>query len=90
MADVDLREIESDEEGYVTCYVAPTDLFKAKDAIEAEKGETNFVVLENKLIPQEYIELSEEDKTQFNRLLALLDDCDDVQQVYHNVENIAA
>ncbi len=64
-------------------------MFKAKDAIEAEKGETNFVVLENKLIPQEYIELSEEDKTQFNRLLALLDDCDDVQQVYHNVENIA-
>lgn len=89
MADVDVVDVESDDEGYVTVYVGPTDLFKAKDAIEAAKGETNFVILENKLLPQETVELtSEEDINLFKRLLTLLDDVDDVQNVYHNVSNL--
>ncbi|MBO4538349.1 MAG: YebC/PmpR family DNA-binding transcriptional regulator [Erysipelotrichaceae bacterium] len=41
------------------------------------------------MIPQEYISLdSEEDRNQLNRLLTYLDDVDDVQQVYHNVDNL--
>ncbi|MBO4538350.1 MAG: YebC/PmpR family DNA-binding transcriptional regulator, partial [Erysipelotrichaceae bacterium] len=36
MAEVDVLDVESDEEGYVNLYVASTDLFKAKDALEAE------------------------------------------------------
>ncbi len=89
MAEVDVLDVESDDEGYVTLYVAPTDLFKAKDALEADKGEIEFAVLENKMLPQEYITLdSEEDRNQLNRLLTYLDDVDDVQQVYHNVENL--
>ena len=88
MAEVDIDDTESDEEGYVTVYVAPSDLFKAKDAIEAAKGETEFVILETKLLAQETVTLNDDDKAVFNRLLTLLDDCDDVQQVYHNVENI--
>ena len=89
MAEVDVLDVESDDEGYVTLYVAPTDLFKAKDVLEADKGEIEFAVLENKMLPQEYITLdSEEDRNQLNRLLTYLDDVDDVQQVYHNVENL--
>ncbi len=89
MADVDVKDVESDDEGYVTVYVGPTDLFKAKDAIEAAKGETNFVVLENKMLPQDTVELTaEEDVNLFKRLLTLLDDVDDVQNVYHNVSNL--
>ena len=30
--------------------------------------------------------LSEEDKVKFERMLEMLDDCEDVQQVYHNVD----
>ena len=29
---------------------------------------------------------SEEDKAKFERMLEMLDDCEDVQQVYHNVD----
>ena len=37
------------------------------------------------MIPQNYLELSaDEDITNINRILDLLDDDDDVQQVYHN------
>jgi len=89
MAEVDVLDVEEDDEGYVTVYVAPTDLFKAKDAVEEAKGETEFVVLENKMLPQEYVTLdSEEDRNQINRLLTFLDDVDDVQQIYHNVDNL--
>lgn len=88
MAEVDVDEIESDSEGYVTVYVAPTDLFKAKDAIESAKGETEFAILENKLLAQETVSIEGEDKELFQRLLNLLDDIDDVQAVYHNVDNL--
>lgn len=87
MAEVDLQEIES-EEGYVTCYVNPTDLYKAKDAIEEAKGETKFEVMEIKMLPQEYVTLEGDDAALFKRLLDLLDDVDDVQQVFHNVEGM--
>ena len=87
MGEVDVQDVEGDEEGYVTVYVGPTDLFRAKEAIESGLGETEFVVLENKMLPQEYVTLNEEDLAQFKRLMTLLDDVDDVQQVYHNVEN---
>ena len=39
------------------------------------------------MLPQNYVELTgEEDKKQFQRILDLLDDEDDVQNVYHNAE----
>ena len=39
------------------------------------------------MIPQNYVALSgEEDKKMFARIMDLLDEDDDVQNVYHNVE----
>ena len=39
------------------------------------------------MIPQNYVTLtSEEDKKQFERILDLLDEEDDVQNVFHNAE----
>jgi transcriptional/translational regulatory protein YebC/TACO1 len=39
------------------------------------------------MLPQEYVTLEDEhDKEMWNRLLNLLDEVDDVQEVYHNVE----
>ena len=37
-------------------------------------------------LPKEKITLNEEDKIIFEKVLALLDDVEDVQNVYHNVE----
>ena len=40
------------------------------------------------MIPQNYVSLtSEEDKKNFEKILDLLDDEDDVQNVYHNAED---
>lgn len=83
-ADVDVYEVEK-EEDLVSVNVAPSDLHKAKIAIEEQLGEVNFEVLETDLIPSEYTTLEGEDLVLFERLLSLLDDVDDVQKVYHNV-----
>ncbi len=47
-----------------------------------------YEVLESKMVPSEEVELEGEDLELFRRLVTLLDDVDDVQNVYHNVSNL--
>lgn len=84
-AECDVKEMEV-EEGVMTLYVEPTDLFKVKDAVDSLISECEFSVLEITYLPSEYIELDGEDKELFERLLNLLNDVDDVQNIYHNVK----
>ena len=71
----------------MTVTVDPTDFHKAKEAIDALIPDVEYDACEITMLPQEYVTLeSEEDKESWNRLLTMLDDCDDVQKVYHNVE----
>lgn len=86
-ADVDLKDIEI-EDGMMTITVETTDLNKAKEAIEALIPDVKFEMLEPTMIANEYVELEGEDKMLFERLVTLLDDVDDVQNVYHNVSNL--
>ena len=72
----------------MTITVDPTDLTKAKEAIEEAIEGVNFDILEDTMLANEYVELHGEDLKLFQRLVTLLDDVDDVQQVYHNVSNI--
>lgn len=85
--DIDLREIEI-EEGFMTITVDPTQLDDAKEAIEELIPDVKFQVLENKMVPNDTVSLEGEDKDLFKRLVTLLDDVDDVQNVYHNVDNL--
>ena len=87
MADIDVRDIEV-EDGYMTVTVDPTQLDDAKTAVESLIEGVKFEVLEDKMVPNETVTLSGEDLTLFKRLVTLLEDVDDVQNVYHNVENI--
>lgn len=87
MAEVDLKDIET-EEGQMTITVEPSDLNKAKEAIEAMIPDVSFDALELTMLPNEYEELEGEDLELFQRLIRLLDDVDDVQNVYHNVSNL--
>ena len=48
----------------------------------------NVVASEIAWVPKEMVNLSGEDLDIVRKLLGLLDDIDDVQNVYHNVENI--
>ena len=85
-ADVDVNDLEV-EDGVMTVYVAPTDLHKAQEAIETLIPDCEFSVCAIKMLPQEYVTLTDEhDKEMWNRLLNLLDEVDDVQEVFHNVE----
>ena len=86
-AEVDVNDIEV-EEGEMTVYVAPGDLHKAQEAIDNLIPDCEYSVCAIKMLPQEYVKLEDEhDKELWNRLLSLLDEVDDVQEVYHNVED---
>lgn len=86
-AEVELNDIEI-EDGYMTITVDPTQLDDAKVVVEKLIPEVKFEVLEDKMVANEMVRLEGEDLTLFKRLVTLLDDVDDVQNVYHNVENI--
>lgn len=83
--DIDLQEIEV-EQGSMSVIVSPTDLYKAKDAIDAKLTDITFEVLELTYIPHDSVSLeTDEDKKMFEKLTNMLDECEDVQDVYHNI-----
>lgn len=84
---VDLNDIEI-EDGYMTISADPNQLDDAKTIVEGLIPDVKFIVLEDKMVPNETVELQGEDLELFKRLVTLLDDVDDVQNVYHNVSNL--
>ena len=84
MGEVDAKEIETDGEN-VNIYGEPADLYKIKDAILNAKKDAEFLVDEVTMLPNEMVTLDGEDKENFDKLLTMLDDVEDVQKVYHNV-----
>ena len=84
--DIDVNDIEV-EDGFMTVYVTPTDLHKAQEVVDSLIPDCDYSVCAIKMIPQETVKLEDDhDKELWNRLLGLLDEVDDVQEVYHNVE----
>lgn len=86
-AEIDLKEIEI-EDGYMTVTVEPTQLEDAKEVIEKLIPDVKFEVFETKMVANETVQLDGEDKQLFQRLVTMLEDVDDVQNVYHNVDNL--
>jgi YebC/PmpR family DNA-binding regulatory protein len=90
-ADVDVADIES-EGGMITVFAPHTDYFKAKQALNEafgsseEKGEVNFDVDEIQFIPQNTTPIEGDDLELFNTFIDMLNDLDDVQNIYHNAE----
>ena len=84
MNEVDAKEIEA-EDGNVSIYGEPSDLYKIKEAILSAKAGAEFLVDEVTMLSNETVTLEGEDKDNFNKLLTMLDDVEDVQKVYHNV-----
>jgi YebC/PmpR family DNA-binding regulatory protein len=84
-ADVDVTDIESDE-GKITVFAPHTEYFKAKQAIMDEFEGIEFDVDEIQFIPQNTTPINDEDKEMFDKFLFMLNDLDDVQNVYHSAE----
>ncbi len=89
MADADVTDIES-EDGKITVFAPSTEYNKTKQAlIESfgdNKGELDFEVDAIQFIPQTTTEISGDDAAMFEKFLDMLNDLDDVQNVYHNAE----
>ncbi|AZL86338.1 MULTISPECIES: YebC/PmpR family DNA-binding transcriptional regulator [Aliivibrio] len=85
MQDVDVTDIEL-EDGVITVFAPNTEFFKVKTALAAEYPDLVVDVEEITFVPQNPMEITGEDAEKFQKFLDLLDDCDDVQQVYHNAE----
>lgn len=83
-ADIDVRDILVEDEMSII-YGEPENFHEIQDALK-QAGIEEFEVAEISMIPQNEVVLNEEDKAKFERMLDMLDDCEDVQQVYHNVD----
>lgn len=84
-ADVDVTDIEN-EDGKLSVFAANTDYFKAKQALLDSCGDIDFEIDEIQFIAHNYMSVSGDDVGLFEKFIAMLDELDDVQQVYHNVE----
>lgn len=84
MSDVDVTEVTKDEE-YVEVHVAPTAFGNAKNVL-AEAGINEYEKSQIAMLPNDYVKLNGEDLQKFKDMLDLLDDCQDVQEVYHNCD----
>ncbi|MBR2564055.1 MAG: YebC/PmpR family DNA-binding transcriptional regulator [Paenibacillus sp.] len=83
-ADVDVRDIV-DEDDAVIVYAEPDQFHAVQEAFKAA-GVTEFTVAELTMLAQNHIELPADAQVQFEKLIDALEDLEDVQQVYHNVE----
>lgn len=85
LSDVDVSDIEL-EEGLITVLTPNTEYFKAKTALLEAMPKIEFEMDDISYEPQTLTVLTGDDITDFEGLLNALNDCDDVQKVYHNAE----
>lgn len=82
--DAGAEDFNSDEEEVFIITTTPDDFGTVREALEAEGLE--FLEAAVKMIPDTYTAINEDDAKKFQKMLNLLDDDDDVQEVYHNAE----
>jgi len=84
-ADVEVTDIEN-ENGNITIFTSNADYFKAKKSVTDAFGEIDFDVDEIQFLPRSTTTLSDDDLAMFHKFMDMLNDLDDVQNVYHDVE----
>ncbi|GJM75913.1 putative transcriptional regulatory protein YeeI [Paenibacillus macerans] len=83
-ADVEVRDIVEEDDSVIV-YSEPDQFHAVQEALK-NVGITEFTVAELTMLPQNYVTLPKEAEAQFEKLIDALEDLEDVQQVYHNVE----
>lgn len=82
--DAGAEDVKTDEDAF-EIYTAPNDLTAVREALE-KKGITSFLTAEVQMIPQNTVAVEGENLEAIQKMLELLDDYDDVQEVFHNAE----
>lgn len=86
MAEVDVTDIEN-EDGKITVFAPHNEYAKARQVLVDTLGNVDFEADEIQFLPQTTTALSGDDVAMFEKFLDMLNDLDDVQNVYHNVED---
>ncbi len=85
VADVDVADIE-DDDGKITVFTANTDYFRAKQALADAFGEIDFEVDEIQYLPKANSVISGVNIEMFEKFIDMLNDLDDVQNIYHDAQ----
>lgn len=85
-AGIDIIDLEK-ENGEIIVSSNPSEFSNVKDVIEEMLPNVSFDIDEVGMYPNEKVKLNEEDKIIFDRLYNMLDEIEDVQTIYHNVED---
>jgi len=83
-ADVDVNDIEL-EDGVITVLTPADEYYKTKTVLE-NIPDIDLDVDEICFIPQMYKTIVGDDVALFEKFMDMLNDCDDVQDIYHNAE----
>lgn len=82
--ELDIEDLVSEEDSYVI-YTKPENFISVKETLE-NMGYTNFIMSEVSFVPDNYINLDDELSERAQSLIESLEDLDDVQNVYHNLD----
>lgn len=84
-ADADVSDIEL-EDGMMTVLAPHTEFNKVRTALVDAIPDIDFEMDEITFLPQTHTLITGEDVETFDNFIAALNDCDDVQNIYHNAE----
>ena len=85
LGDVDVKEVTQNDDGTIEVLVEPTAFAAARDALN-ELGITEFDMAEITFLPNDPVTLDDpEDKRKYDELMDMLDELQDVQNVYTNI-----
>lgn len=82
-ADVDVSDIEC-EDGMISVLTPPNEFFKTKTALTEMNPEIDFEVQEITYLAQMEHPVSGDDVAAFERFTGMLNELEDVQEIYHN------
>ena len=82
-ADVDVDDIEA-KDGNLTLFVPAGEFYKAKQAVLESFPDVELEVQEITFLPQTQTEIAADDVPMFEKFVEMLNDCEDVQDIYHN------
>ncbi len=83
---IDIIDFES-EEGIITITVNPNIQHKLKDSLEQMNANIDYLVDETGYYPKDKVTLNQEEMADFEKLMHILDEIEDVTNIYHNVDS---
>ena len=82
--ELDIEDFRTDDDSY-TIETTPDNFISVKEELE-KLGYNEFLVSEVTFVPSNYIALDEDTLDRAMKLIESLEDIEDVQEVYHNIE----